>query len=118
MLTLALPFGGGFVHNVAVAHPHLPRSHRALKGWSKSSPEAMREPMPWEVCLLAVNALATIGVTTLGDWALVAAHAFLFHFDVYCRPGELLSIRGRDIVPPSGQNRCWVAIVGPAPFHA
>ena len=108
-------WGWSYINDVTVAFPLFLKAHRALRGWVKASPEFMRDPMPWEVAMLAALFLATVGLQALGPWSLTAARALLLHFDIYCRPGELLALRRCDVVRPSGQNKCWTVIVGPSP---
>eukprot|EP00438_Fugacium_kawagutii_P017034 Skav221329 [mRNA] locus=scaffold1437:52275:55350:- [translate_table: standard] len=71
----------------------LPRSRKALKGWRKVMPSQSRLPIPmllvFGICmLLCAKGKMEMALKVLTD------------FDLYLRPGEGMSLRARNVVPP------------------
>ncbi|CAE8638556.1 unnamed protein product, partial [Polarella glacialis] len=74
----------------------LPRSRRSLQGYRKLDPGLTRPPMAWE--LVALIALTMISKDVMG------ALAVLVMFVTYIRPGEALSLKESDLIPPSASS--------------
>ncbi|CAE8610344.1 unnamed protein product, partial [Polarella glacialis] len=74
----------------------LPRSRRSLQGYRKLDPGLSRPPMAWE--LVALIALTMISKDVMG------ALAVLVMFVTYIRPGEALSLKESDLIPPSASS--------------
>ena len=74
----------------------LPRSMRALKGWSRLAPAATRQPLPWIVCM-------AIGNTLLAQSGIAHAIAWLLMVDCYLRPSEALRLRTEQFILPTGR---------------
>ena len=75
------------------AKSQLPRTRRALQGWSKLEPQQTRPPLPWAL----VSAL-TIQMLEMRE--MIAAAAVLLMFTAYLRPGECLDLHVGDLVMP------------------
>lgn len=58
------------------------------------------------------------GVSALGPHAFTSGRALLLHFDMYCRPSELLGIQPEHIVPPASAVQVLTVILGPRNVHA
>jgi len=71
----------------------LPRTLRALKGWSLASPSQQRLPLPLEVLGAVIGFLATQGMHQLG------LRLFL-QFVTYMRPGECSNLLVKQMVAP------------------
>eukprot|EP00438_Fugacium_kawagutii_P011539 Skav230147 [mRNA] locus=scaffold1301:267704:272380:+ [translate_table: standard] len=71
----------------------LPRSRKALKGWRKVMPSQSRLPIPM---------LLVFGICMLmcAKGKMEMALKVLTDFDLYLRPGEGMSLRARNVVPP------------------
>ena len=69
------------------------RVERALKGWGRHSFHVARPPLPW------IAATAIIG-HCIHHGHHNTAMAFMVMFLCYLRPGELASLRGKNLVPP------------------
>ena len=82
-------------------HRCLPRAHRALRGWNRLAPGFARTPDAFPVWASVAVRLNTKGFRMMGFWVLVA-------FGTYMRPGELHSLRVRDLLPPApGISNHW-----------
>ena len=88
----------------------LPRSSRALLGWKRRQPGQSRPPLPWIVLCGVLEILLM-----RGQRFMACALALMFH--CYLRPGELLALRGFQLVPPapglSGGFRWWTLLLHP-----
>ena len=125
MMYLHFRFFAGYDHGDATkllaaishVHPHvraagkegLPRSNRCAKGWRKEIPPKSRVAPAWPlVCILAV--LCETIEESMGLATLIAN-------DAYLRPGELLGLRVKDLVPPSAVAAdifpAWSVVVRP-----
>lgn len=69
------------------------RSRKALKGWRKCMPAQSRLPLPQILMYGMVMRLLYKGFRTMALMTLVA-------FDLYLRPGEALTLRAKNILPP------------------
>ena len=72
---------------------HLPRALRAAQGWRRLAPARSRAPLPWAALIVMVGTALWQGRDELGLFLLLA-------FVMYPRPGELLSIKPSQLVPP------------------
>lgn len=72
----------------------LPRADRALQSWRTAAPPKQRVPLPW----LAVAAMICCTTSVLRMPRLAAK--WLVAFDTYLRPGEMIGLRIRQLVPP------------------
>lgn len=89
----------------------LPLSRAALTAWRGISPGGSRVGVPPQV----IFAFAEFCIQKQAVQAAVAA---LIQYDLFCRPSEVLLLKGRDIVPPV-KNLCgsWGAIIGNSDFQ-
>ena len=79
-------------------HLRLPRTSKALQGWSRLDPGRTRPPLPLTFVALIVTEL-------LNRLQLDAALATLLCFVAYLRPSELLKLQSVDLLPPAGGSR-------------
>ncbi|CAK0814984.1 unnamed protein product, partial [Prorocentrum cordatum] len=86
----------------------LPRFSRALKGWRRLVPPRSRLPLPWEVACAVANKLAA-------NQDLHAARLIIVMFVFYLRPVELMSLTGRQVVPPvrAAGHDAWSLVLFP-----
>lgn len=91
-------YGYAFCHDCETGRSKLPRTHKALKGFTKAAPDNERDPLPWKVCLELAKDL-TESERETGDWA--AAAALVVQFDTYARLTEVLELTTRDFVDAS-----------------
>ncbi|CAE8661648.1 unnamed protein product [Polarella glacialis] len=89
----------------------LPRTSRALHGWTKKCPPNQRLPLPW-VCLMAIVGLLTFH----GQW--LHAVYLLVQFRTYIRPGVCGKLLVKQLIPPAAsvgsQWRQWVFNLNPS----
>ena len=85
----------------------IPRSWIALRGWRKRCPSRSRRPFP-------------IGVWFALAWKMILDEEWLMAMYtvmmlcLYLRPGEALTVRRGDLVPPSfGSASCWSLLLFP-----
>ena len=80
----------------------LARAARAMKGWRRLAPPRQRLPMPRPAMM------AIAGWLMKHNSAMMAA-AVALAFSCYLRPGELMALRVRHLVPPCRAARlpCW-----------
>ena len=71
----------------------LPRTRRALQGWSKIDPHQTRPPLPWAL-------VAALVMMMLKRKNHQPALATLLMFTAYLRPSEALMLQNKDIVRP------------------
>eukprot|EP00435_Cladocopium_sp_Y103_P076203 s26_g81.t1 len=71
----------------------LPRSRRALKGWRKVMPAQSRLPLPRVMMYGMSMMMIHQGEVQMAMMTMVA-------FDLYLRPGEALSLLGRNVIAP------------------
>ena len=107
-------WGLAFERDFLVSFPRFPKAHRAMRGWSRSSPEALGLPCPWAAAVVISHILASVGVEQLGPSALHSARAIMISFDSYIRPSTTLSITAADILPPRGAVKYFTLITHPA----
>ena len=107
-------WGLAFERDFFVSFPRFPKSHRAMRGWSRASPEALGLPCPWTAAVVITHLLATEGVERFGDSALGSARAIMISFDSYFRPSTTLSITAEDILLPRGGIKYLTLITHPA----
>ena len=88
----------------------LPRTRRALQGWSKVEPQMTRPPLPWHL-------VAAMAVHMLQKNRTVSAAAILLMFTAYLRPGESLDVQSQDLVPPMPGSRHYSLLLHPAERH-
>jgi hypothetical protein len=97
------------------AHPEcshktmLPRSRRALQGWSKLDPGKTRPPLPFELICLIVLQMMTMGME-----GSCAGLAILLMFVTYLRPGEALALNSDDLVLPNASLRGFALNLHPS----
>ncbi|CAK0803320.1 unnamed protein product, partial [Prorocentrum cordatum] len=86
----------------------LPRFSRALKGWRRLVPPRSRLPLPWEVACAVANKL-------VANQDLHAARLIIVMFVFYLRPVELMSLTGRQVVPPvrAAGHDAWSLVLFP-----
>ena len=84
------------------------RATRAAKGFRRLAPGASRQPLPW---------LALCGLLGAALWQqrVDLAEAMLVQFIAYLRPGELTSLRRRQLVCPlpNSGTVCWGLVLAP-----
>ena len=86
---------------------HLPRFHRALKGWDRLAPGGTRLPEAWPVWAALALWFLRQGLKWMGVCVLVM-------FGTYGRPGEISELRGASLVPPSkGISKHWAFVIRP-----
>ena len=100
--------------NLIVAIGTWPRTLRALKGFKLATPPSEKAPVPWVLAL----AMAAHLLQAASDAATRAALGLLLQFDTYLRPGEMLKLRGQDVIAPRGHVRTWSIVVAPVPDTA
>ena len=83
-----------------ISKHQLPRSRRSLQGWKNLDPGTTRPPMAWP--LIALIALVMVEAGNL-----IEALAILLMFVIYARPGEVFSIRRKDLVGSSSLGMDW-----------
>jgi hypothetical protein len=76
----------------------LPGASAALLGFRRATKDSMRDPLPWQLTLLAAQSILQNVGGTPAERAEAAA-AILLEFDLYSRPGELLLCAGSDLLP-------------------
>ena len=69
------------------------RSRKALKGWRKTMPAQSRLPLPKVLMFGMAMRLLYKGLRNMALMVLVA-------FDLYLRPGEAMTLMGKNILPP------------------
>ena len=84
----------------------LRRFSRALQGWHQLMPGQSRWPIPWPMVAAAAVWLAKRNY-------MAEALGMIMQFSAYLRPGELLSLRVMDLVPPP--LKYWKARGGRSP---
>ena len=86
----------------------MPLSRAALTAWRGACTSKMRVGLPPQV----IYRFAAFCVSLNEHWA---AAAVLLQYDLYARPSEILSVKGRDLVPPV-PSMClhWGVIFGNA----
>jgi len=89
----------------------MPKSRRALKGYSKKAPEHARDPPPLELVFLLVDYLLMVVRGFLGA---VAAALVLVATDCYLRPSEAVGLQCGDVFSRvvEGRRR-WSITVAP-----
>ena len=107
-------WGLAFERDFFVSFPRFPKSHTAIRGWSRASPEALGSPCPWTAAVVITHLLATEGVERFGDSALGSARAIMISFDSYIRPSTTLSITAEDILLLRGGIKYLTLIMHPA----
>ena len=85
----------------------LPRSRRSLQGWKNLDPGATRPPVPWPL-------IALITLVMLETGCLMEAMAVLLMFVTYARPGEIFTIRRKDLVGSRALGLDWAVNLHPA----
>ena len=80
----------------------LPQTKQAVQGFIKLSPARTRLPLPPSVMSLIAFHMVALGFRTAATMMLVGVSAYL-------RPGELVNLRGSQLVPPSkgGMTSSW-----------
>ncbi len=98
--------------DVSKAGKELHRAQRAQIGFCKKAPDKSRLPIPLVVACAVAKEIVSVG----DDWR--AAAAVMMQFVLYLRPGEVLSIRARDLQAPlprhSGGLAHWSVLLHPA----
>lgn len=85
----------------------LPRTRRALHGWSKTEPQKTRPPLPWPL-------IAAMTLAMLKKGRAHAAAGVLLMFSAYLRPGEMLDLQIGDLVAPMPGKTCFSLHLHPA----
>eukprot|EP00973_Karenia_brevis_P019905 2730343-Karenia_brevis.AAC.1 len=86
----------------------LPRSQRALQGWSRLVPPGQRLPMPKFMAYAIAGMLALRSQSSMAVWILLT-------FAAYLRPSESMRLVGRSLVPPVPMlSNQWGLIVNDA----
>jgi len=102
-------FGTLWLRGLARSKTALPRSRKALTGFTKEAPEAAGEPIP-------IEALALLCMDLMGRDSLMektAGLAALLQFDLFARPSEMLSIVAEDVFLPRGQYSTTSVMIAP-----
>lgn len=76
----------------------LPLTKAAFRGFRRLVPENSRDPLPWQAVLHMAYWLVSMRADLTG--AFQAAIAMLLQFDTYARPGAILQIGPRQLIPP------------------
>ena len=88
----------------------LPRAARSMKGWLRLAPPAQRLPLPWVLICIIMAWFLRRGLRH-------HALALALQFCTYLRPGEVMSLRGSQLIPPTaaaGQAYTkWGINIGP-----
>jgi hypothetical protein len=84
------------------------RAKQALRGWKRLAPGFSRLPLPWEV-------VAGVAMLMLSEGLWVEAMGVLISVIFYLRPGELVRLQVRSLVPPlllaGPGHRHWTLIM-------
>lgn len=86
---------------------NLPRTTEAMKGFRKLEPAQGRLPLPWPMLCVIIRAM-------WDEWRAVALW-LLMVWATCGRPGEVMKMRKRDLVPPSPLCQHWVVILNASP---
>ena len=111
-------WGWGFTHDTPMLGAVYPRSYRALRGWTRAAPSRERDPMPWELVVIYAHEILAQGTDSAGPNSAIIARAMLVHFDMYCRPSELLGIQRKDVMKVRGKTAEFSILIAPQPDEA
>ena len=85
----------------------LPRAWRAVRGWKKLSPHRTRRPQSMPIWAAMAWRMVVHHERQMGVFLLTCLSS-------YCRPGELMSLRRCDLIPPvKGTTKAWSLLLFP-----